>query len=170
MKYQTTNLQPIKRYPTYQFHADTAQKNSVSQVFCICVLETLRWRAAACKSSTACRQTSAPRSRKTTPIFPRSNCIRSAFPWASTWTCFTWKTVDCGRSICLNRMPVPTSAHPENVPAVNGRIFETDISFLMHKERVEVGIRTIALSRLTAAHPVRCSVLWWFGHWHRTPM
>lgn len=26
------------------------------------------------------------------------------------------ETVDCGRSICLNRMPVPTSAHPENVP------------------------------------------------------
>ena len=44
MKYQTTNLQPIKRYPTYQFHADTAQKKlPVSQVFCICVLETLRW-------------------------------------------------------------------------------------------------------------------------------
>ena len=42
MKYQTTNLQPTKRYPTYQFHARTAQKKlPAEQVFCICVLETL---------------------------------------------------------------------------------------------------------------------------------
>ena len=44
MKYQTTNLQPTKRYPTYQFHARTAQKKlPAEQVFCICVLETLHW-------------------------------------------------------------------------------------------------------------------------------
>ena len=36
MKYQTTNLQPTKRYPTYQFHARTAQKKlPAEQVFCI---------------------------------------------------------------------------------------------------------------------------------------
>lgn len=35
MKYQTTNLQPTKRYPTYQFHARTAQKKlPAEQVFC----------------------------------------------------------------------------------------------------------------------------------------
>ena len=44
MKYQTTNLQPTKRYPTYQFHARTAQKKlPAEQVFCICVLETMHW-------------------------------------------------------------------------------------------------------------------------------
>ena len=44
MKYQTTNLQPTKRYPTYQFHARTAQKKlPAEQGFCICVLETLHW-------------------------------------------------------------------------------------------------------------------------------
>ena len=144
MKYQTTNLQPIKRYPTYQFHADTAQKKlPVSQVFCICVLETLRWLRSRLQSSTACRQTSAPRSRKTTPIFPRSNCIRSAFPWASTWTCFYLEN----RGLWSFHLSEPDAGAnlgtPRERAAVNGRIFETDISFLMHKERVEVGIRTI---------------------------
>ena len=33
MKYQTTNLQPTKRYPTYQFHARTAQKNCLRNRF-----------------------------------------------------------------------------------------------------------------------------------------
>lgn len=117
MKYQTTNLQPIKRYPTYQFHADTAQKKlPVSQVFCICVLETLRWlRSRLQKFDSLPADICTPKPENYAD-FSTEQLHSFSFSMASTWTCFTWKTVDCGRSICLNRMPVPTSAHPENVP------------------------------------------------------
>ena len=56
MKYQTTNLQPTKRYPTYQFHARTAQKKlPAEQVFCICVLETLHWLRSRLKNPYICQ-------------------------------------------------------------------------------------------------------------------
>lgn len=144
MKYQTTNLQPIKRYPTYQFHADTAQKKlPVSQVFCICVLETLRWlrsRLQKFDSLPADICTPEPEnyadfSTEQLHSFSFSMGIHVDVLYLENrglWS-FHLSEPDAGANL----------GTPRERAAVNGRIFETDISFLMHKERVEVGIRTI---------------------------
>lgn len=144
MKYQTTNLQPIKRYPTYQFHADTAQKKlPVSQVFCICVLETLRWlRSRLQKFDSLPADICTPKpenyddfSTEQLHSFSFSMGIHVDVLYLENrglWS-FHLSEPDAGANL----------GTPRERAAVNGRIFETDISFLMHKERVEVGIRTI---------------------------
>lgn len=82
MKYQTTNLQPTKRYPTYQFHARTAQKKlPAEQVFCICVLETLHWLRSRLKKFSSLPEDSAHRSRHNMKPFPCSSCTRFTPRW-----------------------------------------------------------------------------------------
>ena len=41
--YQTTHIAPSRSYPTYQFHAQTTSSEPATDVFLICILETLRW-------------------------------------------------------------------------------------------------------------------------------
>ncbi len=45
MIYKTTQIQPIRSYPTYQFHAYSSpvSKCSPDITFRICVLEVLKW-------------------------------------------------------------------------------------------------------------------------------
>lgn len=44
MNYQPTEIKPLKRYPTFQFHAYTDSENlPADDVFKICFLEIFRW-------------------------------------------------------------------------------------------------------------------------------
>ena len=144
MKYQTTNLQPTKRYPTYQFHARTAQKKlPAEQVFCICVLETLHWLRSRLKKFSC---------------LPEDICT----PEPAQYEAFSMQqlhsfhssvgaAVDViyleNRGLWSFQITEPdigaNLGTPQERPAVSGRIFETEISFLLCKDDVEVGVRTI---------------------------
>lgn len=144
MKYQTTNLQPTKRYPTYQFHARTAQKKlPAEQVFCICVLETLHWLRSRLKKFSS---------------LPEDICT----PEPAQYEAFSMQQLHSFHSSVGAAVDViylenrglwsfqiiepdigANLGTPQERPAVSGRIFETEISFLLCKDDVEVGVRTI---------------------------
>ncbi|MFR0950893.1 MAG: hypothetical protein ACLSFT_10375 [Ruminococcus callidus] len=144
MKYQTTNLQPTKRYPTYQFHARTAQKKlPAEQVFCICVLETMHWLRSRLKKFSS---------------LPEDICT----PEPAQYEAFSMQQLHSFHSSVGAAVDViylenrglwsfqiiepdigANLGTPQERPAVSGRIFETEISFLLCKDDVEVGVRTI---------------------------
>ena len=144
MKYQTTNLQPTKRYPTYQFHARTAQKKlPAEQVFCICVLETLHWlRSRLKKFSSLPEDICTPEPAQYEAFsMQQLHSFHSSVGAAvdviylenrGLWS-FQITEPDIGANL----------GTPQERPAVSGRIFETEISFLLCKDDVEVGVRTI---------------------------
>ncbi len=144
MEYRTTDLQPAKRYPTYQFHAVTAQKKlPPEQVFCICVLETLRWLRFRLKKFDQ---------------LPKEICT----PEPEQFADFSMKALHSfsfsmginvdviyleNRGLWAFHISEPDAgANPgtkQARPAVNGRFFETEISFLLRKDCVEIGVRII---------------------------
>lgn len=144
MKYQTTNLQPTKRYPTYQFHARTAQKKlPAEQVFCICVLETMHWlRSRLKKFSSLPEDICTPEPAQYEAFsMQQLHSFHSSVGAAvdviylenrGLWS-FQITEPDIGANL----------GTPQERPAVSGRIFETEISFLLCKDDVEVGVRTI---------------------------
>jgi len=153
MEYIATKLQPIKDYPTYQFHAFTANdKLSSKSVFSICVLETLKWlRSRLDQYDTIPEELSAPE--------PADYEIFSSGQLRS-FNINVGAAIDCtyipNQGVWSLRISEPDLG--ENLgtelerPPVHGRSFRTEVSFRRHDDNVEVGVRT------TCSEPTDCSV------------
>ena len=141
--YQTTTIRQLKSYPTYQFHAFSNAKCSPEDTFLICILETLKWLHARMKN---CEQlpeelnVPLPEDYQT---FDRSKLHSFSIDLGfqievvyiqkkGIWS-FRIIEIDAGANL-----GTPTERKP-----VQGRTFSTEIAYYLHKDCVEVGIRTI---------------------------
>ena len=151
MAYMTTTLQPVKSYPTYQFHAFTASKLPTEDVFNICILEALRWlRLRLSKFKELPKEILVPEPENykeltedmltsfTLNIGVNIDCtyMRNTGIWS-----FKIFEQDTGENIGTERERLP----------VNGRGFRTEISFFRHENNVEAGIKT------TCSEPFDCT-------------
>lgn len=152
MDYITTKLQTVKSYPTYQFHAFTAaDKLPADSVFRICVLETLRWlRHRLNNYDSIPEELSAPEPEnyadfskdqlRSFNINVGANMDCTYIASKGVWS-FRISETDTGENLGSDNERKP----------VNGRIFQTEISFLKHSGNVEVGVRTIC------SEPAECN-------------
>lgn len=152
MSYKTTKIQPIKSYPTFQFHAFTASKCDTDTVFKICVLETLRWlRGRFDKFDKLPEQLIAPD--------PADHASYSEDKMCS-FNLNLGATLDCTYihdrgiwSIRITELDIGENPGQDNErPPVNGRSFRTEISFLKSGRNVEAGVRTVC------SEPADCDV------------
>ena len=150
MSYKTAALQPVKSYPTYQFHAFTASRLDSEDVFNICILEALKWiRLRLKKFENIPKELLAPEPENYRELKEDMLCSFSLNIGASIdctymrnagiWSFRIFET-DTGENI----------GKPNERPAVPGRGFRTEISFLRHDDNVEAGIRT------TCSEPFDC--------------
>jgi len=152
LEYLATKLQPIKSYPTYQLHAFTANdKLGADKVYCICVLETLKWLRLRLKQYDILPpQLTAPE--------PEDYESFSAEQLTS-FNINVGAAMDCtfipGQGVWSLRITEPDigenlGTETERLP-VNGRTFRTEISFRRHTDNVEIGVRT------TCSEPSGCN-------------
>ena len=152
MEYMTTKLQAVKSYPTYQFHAFTASgRLSAEDVFKICVLETLRWlRLRMNNYDSIPDELKAP---------DPENYADSSEDELNSFNINAGANMDCtfirSRGVWSFRISEPDTGEnlgteTERLP-VNGRTFQTEISFLKCTDNVEVGVRT------TCSEPADCN-------------
>lgn len=144
MEYMTTKLQTVKSYPTYQFHAFTAgTKLSAESVFKICVLETLRW--------IRLRMNNYDSIPDVLKVPDPENYADFTEDELSSFNINAGANMDCTFIRCRGVWSFRISetdtgenigTETERLP-VNGRIFQTEISFLKCTDKVEVGVRTI---------------------------
>ena len=152
MEYIATKLQPIKDYPTYQFHAYSANdKLETESIFSICVLETLKWlRSRLDNYESIPEELIAPEPSDYGSF--SSGQLRS-------FNVNIGAAIDCtyipSQGVWSLRITEPDigenpGTEYERQP-VHGRTFRTEISFLRHEENVEIGVRT------TCSEPADCN-------------
>lgn len=152
MECQTTKLQALKSYPTYQFHAFTAsEKLSTDSVFKICVFETLRWLRLRLNSYDLI-----PNELK---VPDPENYAAFSEDKLCSFNINAGANIDCtyiqNKHIWSIRITEPDTGEnigtaTERLP-VNGRTFQTELSFVRHSSNVEVGVRT------TCSEPIDCN-------------
>ena len=152
MEYIATRLQPIKSYPTYQLHAFTANdKLGADKVFCICVLETLKWlRLRLDQYETLPPELTSPEPEDY-ESFSAEQLISFNINVGAAMDC----TFIPGQGVWSLRITEPDigenlGTETERLP-VNGRTFRTEISFRRHSDSVEIGVRT------TCSEPSGCN-------------
>lgn len=142
-KYQATAIKQLKSYPTYQFHAFSSAKCSTQDTFIICILETFKWLNYRMKGyENLPEELSMP-----LPDDYKSFSLDKLHSFSldlgfqidvvyvqkkGIWS-FRITEIDPGAN-----WGTPTERKP-----VQGRTFSTEISYRMHKDCVEVGVRTI---------------------------
>lgn len=151
MEYLATKLQPIKSYPTYQFHAFTSgAKHDPDVVFRICVLETLKWLRLRLKQYEVIPPELIAPEPEEYHLFGDER-MRS-------FNINVGAAIDCtyipGQWVWSLRITEPDigeniGTDTERLP-VNGRTFRTEVSFRKLADNVEVGVRT------TCSEPVGC--------------
>ncbi len=157
MEYRTTKLTTIKSYPTYQFHAFTASdKLGAEDVFKICVLETLRWLRARLNNYPAIPEEF---------VAPEPDKYKEfSLDRLTSFNINIGATIDCtyirDKGVWSFRMTETDAGENLGTPAerlpVNGRTFRTEISFIMHSDCVEAGVRTVCSEPSDSTAP--CSV------------
>ena len=144
MEYMTTRLNPIKTYPTYQFRADAVTSAvGTERTFVICVLETLKWLRSRLKSFDSLPADIIAPEPEDHMSYDISQLHSFSFsmgltvdvtyiPKEGVWS-FHLSEPDMGANI----------GTPNERRAVQGRIFDTDISFRKRKDGVSAGFRTL---------------------------
>lgn len=140
----TTQLRQIKSYPTYQLHAYTRSSSSAAEdMFRICILETMKWlRSRLSRFDTLPEQIMLPEPENYDLLsfdMLQSFSLSIGFNISvvfiesrGVWS-FELTETDMGENPGTDR----------ERPPVNGRTFRTEISFMLHNDCVEIGIRTI---------------------------
>lgn len=149
MGHEPTVLHRLKRYPTYQFHAEiTSDQLSESEVFLRLILETFSWLRARLNGDIPVElQTPEPNEYS---LFSETQLSSFTLdlgwkadvtyvPEKGVWA-FSLRETDMGANIGRENERQP----------VQGRLFKTDISFIKCGETVECGVRTIV------TEPVSC--------------
>lgn len=142
-QYQTTTIKQLKSYPTYQFHAFSSAKCNTQDTFIICILETFKWlnyRMKGYENLPEELSMPLPDDYKNLDMDKlHSFSLDLGFQIdvvyvqkKGIWS-FRITEIDPGAN-----WGTPTERKP-----VQGRTFTTEISYRMHKDCVEVGVRTI---------------------------
>lgn len=141
MEHSPTVLHRLKRYPTYQFHAEiTSEKLTESEVFRLLILETFSWLRARLKGN-APAELQTPEPKEYTTFTEDMLCSLTLdqgwkadvtyVPEQGIWA-FSLQETDMGANIGKENERLP----------VQGRLFKTDISFVKCGSTVECGVRT----------------------------
>ncbi len=149
MEHLPTVLHRLKRYPTYQFHAEiSSDQLTESEVFRLLILETFSWLRARLKGD-APAELQTPEPEEYTLYTEDKLCSLSIdqgwkadvtyVPEQGIWA-FSLRETDMGANIGKENERLP----------VQGRLFKTDISFVKCSSTVECGVRTIV------TEPVNC--------------
>lgn len=144
MSYTTTKVKALKSYPTYQFYAKADSRTlDSSNVFKVCILETLRWiRARLEGHSELPQELSTPEPERYADFgddmlisFSYNSGFQIDVIYIDTLGVWSFRIAepDMGANI-----GTPNERH-----AVNGRTFSTEISFRKNETDVEIGIKTI---------------------------
>ena len=144
MSYTTTKIKRIKSYPTYQFHAFTNSHKYIPEgVYKICILETFRWLKSRLNDFDEVPEEFNVPEPESYAEFDIS-CLHSFsinlgfnidvvyIEEKGIWA-FNITESDAGANIGTDSERLP----------VQGRTFSTDISFRLHNDCVEAGVRTI---------------------------
>lgn len=141
--YKTTIIKQLKSYPTYQFHAFSNAKCSSEDTFIVCILETFKWLNARMKGYKNLPEELKVPLPEAYKAFDRNHLhsfsidlgfqIEAVYVQKKGIWSFRIIEIDAGANL-----GTPTERKP-----VQGRTFSTEISYHMHKDCVEVGIRTI---------------------------
>ena len=152
MEYSPTVLHRLKRYPTYQFHAEiTSDQLSESEVFRRLILETFSWLRARLNGDVPPElQTPAPEEYASF----REEKLRS-FTLDQGWKADVTYAPEQGIwAFALRETDMGANIGQENErPPVQGRLFKTDISFVKCGGRVECGVRTMVTEPVTCDAP-----------------
>ena len=144
MEYRTTTLQRLKCYPTYQFHAEIrSSRLSESEIFRKCILDAFHWlRARLKESENIPLELQTPEPENYADFTEEQLCSFainlgwtadvSYVPEQGIWA-FALREADMGANLGKENERLP----------VQGRMFETDISFVKCGDCVECGVRTI---------------------------
>ncbi|HAJ96995.1 MAG TPA: hypothetical protein DCO72_04600 [Ruminococcus sp.] len=153
MKYVTTKLQPLKSFPTYQFHACTISGSlSVDDVFKICILETFRWIRSRLKDFPEIPPEIMTPEPDNYQNFPESDLHSFSFNMGLNVDVIYIEKSGIW-SFQISEPDMGANLNSKNArPPVNGRTFSTDIAFLKRKDCVETGIRTIC------SDPYNCEI------------
>lgn len=149
MGHEPTVLHRLKRFPTYQFHAEiTSDQLSESEVFLRLILETFSWLRARLNGDIPAElQTPEPEEYA---LF--SEAQLSSFTLDQGWKADVTYVPEKGVwAFSLRETDMGANIGRENErPPVQGRLFTTDISFIKCGRIVECGVRTIV------TEPVSC--------------
>ena len=149
MEHTPTVLHRLKRYPTYQFHAEIRSVQlSESEIFHRLILETLSWLRARLNNDVP-KELDTPAPEAYTEFSEgeiHSFSLDQGWkadvtyvPEQGIWA-FSLQETDMGANIGKENERLP----------VQGRLFKTDISFVKCSSTVECGVRT------TVTEPVEC--------------
>ena len=144
MQYETTKLQPIKSFPTYQLHVQTVSETlSVNDIFKICILETMKWLRSRLKQFSVLPEELLSPEPEDYASFSETSLhsfslhigisIEAAYLEKQGIWSFQLSETDMGANI----------GTPKERPPVHGRTFRTEIAFRKQEHYVETGIRTI---------------------------
>lgn len=142
MEHTPTILHRLKRYPTYQFHAViSSDQLSQSEVFCRLILETFSWLRARLNGEM-------PEELNTSEPEKYADFSEDAlhsFSLDQGWKANVTYVPERGIwAFSLHETDMGANHGTANErPPVQGRMFETDISFVKCGDAVECGVRTI---------------------------
>lgn len=141
--YQATAIKQLKSYPTYQFHAFSNAKCSTADTFVICILETFKWLNYRMKGYENLPEEFSMPLPDDYKNFDMDKLHSFSLDLGfqidvvyvqkkGIWS-FRITEIDPGANLGS-----PTERKP-----VQGRTFTTEISYRLHKDCVEIGVRTI---------------------------
>lgn len=154
MDYTTTVLHRLKRYPTYQFHAEIrSDQLTVPDIFRRCILETFQWIRQRLKNSDSIPEELVTPEPEDYASFSEDRLFSftldlgwkadvSYVPEQGIWA-FALRETDMGANI----------GRPNERQPVLGRIFKTDISFIRCGDHVECGVRTVCTEPVDCKEP-----------------
>ena len=152
MVYTTTKLQQLKSYATYQFHTmvKSAELKS-SDIFKICILETFRWlRGRLSEYKNIPSDIILPEPEEYEKL--KMDQLHSFIVNSGVVIDVVYIEKKGLWSFCLTESDMGANkGTPEERPAVNGRTFSTEISFILGEDHVEAGFRIIC------AEPAECT-------------
>ena len=142
MDHTPTILRRLKRYPTYQFHAVISSDSlSQAETFCRLILETFSWLRARLNGEVP-EELNTPEPEKHSEF---SEDALHSFSLDHGWKVNVTYAPERGIwAFGLHETDMGANHGSENErPPVQGRMFETDISFVKCGDAVECGVRTI---------------------------
>lgn len=141
--YKATTIKQLKSYPTYQFHAFSGAKCNTNDTFVICILETFKWLNYRMKDYENLPEELSmplPDDYKNFDM-DKLNSFSLDLGFQIDVVYVQKKGIWSFRITEID--PGANPGTPTERKPVQGRTFTTEISYRLHKDCVEVGVRTI---------------------------
>jgi len=143
MDYNTTHITPTRSYPTYQFHARTVSSTPSADIFSICILESLRWLRFRLTDFTSLPEYLCLPEPEDYKRFDQSMLSSFSVNLGCSIECvYLEKDGIWTLTVSENDMGANIGTSDERLP-VQGRRFNTEISFRKYDDSVEAAVRTV---------------------------